>query len=691
MPRATFAVTAVTAAALALTLSAPGCTSGGQSSPGADAADAADAADGPLAAGDLQASGDTTTTYDGAGSPDQSTCANTLCGGACVDLATSCAHCGACDNACSPDEVCCNGKLVSRVGAAGPPLISSGPCGILVYGPYANQGQSNKVNLLPDFSFAGYEGGGVKLPTAAVKKTLSPVAGDDRAQIQAAIDAVSKLSPGADGLRGAVLLKKGTYQVDGTLSIKKSGVVLRGQGQHAGGTVLLATKKAQHTLIAITGSGSGLGEVAGTRVPISDTYVPVGRRTFKVSSAAKFKPGDAIVVLRSPNQAWINALGMAQYGWTSSSYTIGHERRISGIDGNSVTVEIPLVDAIEAKYGGGAVFKSSIKGRIARCGVENLRLDSLYSSGTDESHGWTGIQLSRAVNSWVRQVTVRHFGYQAVGITGESNFNTVEEVAMIDPISQITGSRRYPFQVSDGLGNLFQRCYSRGGRHNFVTGSRVTGPNVWLDCLAEKCHSDDGPHHRWSTGLLFDNTKGDELHVQNRTSSGTGHGWAGAQVLFYNAEANELICDAPTGAMNWTIGSKGAKTQGSRAPGEPYGWWESPGKRVKPRSLYLEQLRLRKGKAAVDAVTTAPQRSGTSWAMLSKWAGEGALAAYGPDPSCSYGVLSSDKKVCCAASCGACGGAGCSQLPGGADACCTSKISAANEPCAKNAAPCVMP
>ncbi|MCK5800538.1 MAG: hypothetical protein KAI47_25290, partial [Deltaproteobacteria bacterium] len=505
------------------------------------------------------------------------------------------------------------------------------------------------------------------------------------------IDAVSKLSPGADGLRGAVLLKKGSYQVDGTLTIKQSGVVLRGQGQHAGGTVLLATKKAQHTLIAIQGSGSGLGEVAGTRVPISDSYVPVGRRTFKVSSAAKFKPGNAIVVLRSPNQAWINALGMAQYGWTTSAYTIGHERRVVGIDGDSITVAIPLVDTIEAQYGGGSVFKSSIKGRIERCGVEDLRLDSVYSSSTDESHGWTGIQLSRAVNSWVRKVTVRHFGYQAVGIKGESNFNTVEEVAMIDPISQITGARRYPFQVSDGLGNLFQRCYSRDGRHSFVSGPRVTGPNVWLDCLAEKCHNDDGPHHRWSTGLLFDNIKGDKLHVQNRTSSGTGHGWAGAQVLFYNAEVGEIICDAPTSAMNWTIGSKGAKTQGTWAPGEPYGWWESHGTRVKPRSLYLEQLRVRKGQAAVDAVTTAPQRSGTIWGMLLKWAGEGALAAYGPDPSCGHGVLSSNKKVCCASSCGTCGGTGCSQFPGGAEGCCTSNITTANKPCAKNAAPCVMP
>ncbi len=616
-------------------------------------------------------------------------CAKTLCGGQCVDTQTSCAHCGKCGNACSADEICCGGKLVSRVGAPGAPLVKAGPCGALIYGRYANEGQSNKVNMLPDFSFAGYGGGGVAIPTAPVRVTVSPVSGDDRATIQAAMDKVGKLAPAASGIRGAVLLKKGTYQVSDTLYLNKSGVVLRGEGQHAQGTVLLATRKAQHSLIHIKGSGSGLGEVKGTRVKITSAQVPVGSRTFKVSSAAKFKVGDHVVVLRTPNQTWINALGMNKYGWSPGSYQAGHERRIVHVSGDKVTVDIPIVDTLESKYGGGSLYRASISGRIQNVGVEDLRLDSVYSGSTDEKHGWIGVQLSRAKNSWVRRVTVRHFGYAAVSIHNESNFNTVEEVAMIDPVSQITGSRRYPFNITDGLGNLFQRCYSRDGRHNFVTGSKVTGPNVWLDCLAEKSHSDDGPHHRWATGLLFDNIKTSSLNVQNRTTSGTGHGWAGAQVLFFNAQASGIICDAPKGAMNWAIGCKGSKKQGSWASWEPYGMWESHGKHVSPRSLYLKQLELRRGKAAVDSVTTASQRQGTIWSMLSAWAGNGKLANFGPDPTCKFGISSG--KACCAASCGKCGGAGCSQRPGGANACCTGNIKAANKSCTKHPAPCLMP
>ena len=84
---------------------------------------------------------------------------------------------------------------------------------------------------------------------------------------------------------------------------------------------------------------------------------------------------------------------------------------------------------------------------------------------------------------------------------------TIQDTAMLDPVSQVTGGRRYPFAINGGFGVLVQRCYTRQARHSFVTGARVSGPHVFLDCLAEQTRSDDGPHHRWATGILFDNTK----------------------------------------------------------------------------------------------------------------------------------------------------------------------------------------
>ncbi|MEE2903244.1 MAG: hypothetical protein VYC39_13000 [Myxococcota bacterium] len=572
----------------------------------------------------------------------------------------------------------------------GAPLATLNNAGNLEYRRYANQGQTSEANILPDFSYAGYQGGGVAIPDVAVQETLSPVTGDNLAQIQAAIDRVSQLTPDSNGFRGAVLLTRGQYDLSDTLTISTSGVVLRGEGQDANGTILVATRRAQHNLIELRGAGNGFNEISGTRVRITTATVAVGSTNFQVESNHQFNQGDTVVILRTPNQHWIDTLGMGPYGWTPNSYRIGHERIITQVDGTRIWINIPIVDTIESDFGGGSVFAANMNGRLSNTGVEDLRLVSEYTGSTDEDHAWVGIWLNRVTNSWVRRVTVKHFGFAAVRIRGESNFNSVEDTAMLDPISQISGGRRYPFVVDDGLGNLFQRCYSREGRHNFVTGSRVTGPNVWLDSLAVQSNSDDGPHHRWATGLLFDNTSGGPLNVQNRTTSGTGHGWAGAQTLFWNASATTMICDSPIGAMNWTIGSNGTRRQSSYSPNEADCWTESHGTAVLPRSLYLQQLEDRLGSAAVEAITLPAQRVGSIETYLENWAGESRLdALLQPDPMCSRGVRSG--QTCCANSCGTCGGTGCSQRPGGAESCCSGRIQMTARSCASFPPPCVLP
>jgi hypothetical protein len=61
------------------------------------------------------------------------------------------------------------------------------------------------------------------------------------------------------------------------------------------------------------------------------------------------------------------------------------------------------------------------------------------------------------------------------------------------------------------------------------------------------------------------------------------------------------------------------------------------------------------------------------------------------DPTCEHGVLASDKGVCCAKSCGRCGGTSCQSLPGGRDNCCSSEIKKAAHHCSGHDPPCLMP
>ncbi|MCH8494698.1 MAG: hypothetical protein LAT57_03580, partial [Balneolales bacterium] len=64
-------------------------------------------------------------------------------------------------------------------------IVYKGTDGALVY-------QSDEsFNRIPDFSHAGYRGGGVPLPELPVRVTLSPSSsGNDTRQIQQALDAV---------------------------------------------------------------------------------------------------------------------------------------------------------------------------------------------------------------------------------------------------------------------------------------------------------------------------------------------------------------------------------------------------------------------------------------------------------------------------------------------------------------------
>jgi len=320
------------------------------------------------------------------------------------------------------------------------------------------------------------------------------------------------------------------------------------------------------------------------------------------------------VVFRPGTDTWIRTLGTDQLNkgpnddvknWTPNTYNFAYERRILSIDGNSITIDAPIVFAIEVKFGGGSVYKTSPDGRINKVGIEKLRLISEYRKGeenSDEAHAWDAVKINNLVDGWVRNVTAVHFGYSCVNIGSAGKRITVQDCACIDPVSKISGGRRYSFAL-DGQLCLVQRCYTRGGRHDYVMHACARGPNVFLDCVADQTYADSGPHHRWGTGTLYDNIACGALNVQWRGRSGTGHGWAGANMVFWNCRASSIDCQKPPTANNYCIGCTG-NIRGS-------GRIDSKGTPVSPRSLYLRQLEDRLGMEAVNNVTTQEQRNGT--------------------------------------------------------------------------------
>ena len=480
-------------------------------------------------------------------------------------------------------------------------LVYPGKDGRLVYTP------DERGNRIPDFSRCGYMAGGVALPDVPVRLQVSPGAGDATERLQTAIDRVSALPLDARGFRGALLLRKGRYPIAGSVHVAVSGVVLRGEGDGVDGTVLDGTGRGQRSLLIVKGREYGQ---TGDSVPIADDYVPVGATSLRTRGAARFHRGDAVIVRRVGNMAWIRELKMdhlpprADGGpvrpW--SPFDLEFERIVTAVGGDRVTLDAPITCAIETKWGGGAVLEFRDQ-RIRNVAVENMRGVSAFNPGktalygrekekyhSDEDHAWSFISIDNACDAWVRRVVAQHFGYACVEVRRARQV-TVEGCACREMVSILTGSRRYPFVLGGQL-TLVDRCTADTARHDFVVQARACGPNVFLRCQAGRSFATSEPHHRWSVGGLYDNVKAN-IAIQDRQNMGSGHGWAGANYVAWNCEGS-LVCQKPPTAQNWAIGEVGKKEPGAFRP-RPDGWWESQGRHVTPESLYEAHLRDRRG------------------------------------------------------------------------------------------------
>ena len=474
-------------------------------------------------------------------------------------------------------------------------LVSMGSNGNLIYTP------DSRGNVIPDFSGVGFMNGEAPTPTIGVVLTVNPVAGDNFTNVQNAINQVAAMPVDASGYRGTILFTAGTYNISNTITISASGIVLRGVGFNGTGTNFIATKTAQHTLFNFLGtSGTSYISSSSTRKAITDPYVAIGKKQITVASGHTFARGDKVYVHRIPNDAWINLLGMnllsnidpLAVNWTASAYDMDSERKIDNINGNVITLDAPIMDIIDPVYSTGELVKFT-DNRINNCGIENMRISSTYTSSTDENHGWEAVAFDNIYNAWAKNLEVYYFGYSAVHINSDASFITVDACKMYDPKSIIDGGRRYSFNV-DGQRSLVQNCITRNGRHDYVNGSRTCGPNVFYNSSATLQQSDIGPHHRWSTGILFDNLTGNgSMDVQNRLVMGSGHGWSGGQIMFWNCTANRMVIQDPPGdSINWAIGCICPDVTGlGDATTEPLGIIQSLGTRIIAiPSLYLAQL-----------------------------------------------------------------------------------------------------
>lgn len=462
--------------------------------------------------------------------------------------------------------------------------------GILVYS------NDNLGNHLIDYSYAGYEGGGVAIPTnQTVEQVVNAVSGDNTANIQDAINYVGSLTPDTNGFRGVVLLNPGTYEMDGTLTFNSNnGVVLRGSGTN--NTTLVFYGIGGTSIIL---SGGGVHHISGaTTHYITDSYVPLGATNFHLDSTSQLGVGTNIVVERPFMAAWITAIGMSNLWSTNLQYYTDAERKITAINGNLVTVDIPLPTPIESQWTVGDVWRYS-DGRLQLCGVENLTLAS-NSGLTNEAPngGILAISLGNAENCWVRNIAFDGYG-GAVSCGGK--WNTIQDCTFANGPNN-GSARPGAFEFYNAQLSLIQRVTGISGFEHFLqTRDEGAGPNVFLYCKTIGTNFDSGPHRLWATSVLTDNESGTVNNIHDVITTGGGNGWGAGFSVFYNCQSTNhtIQCPAVTNHYNWWIGGSGANT--SDLVNDP-ATFDHDGALVAPQSLYLEQLKERLGAQAVENI-----------------------------------------------------------------------------------------
>ena len=489
-------------------------------------------------------------------------------------------------------------------------------------------------NRIPDFSHAGYKNSEDPIPSVPVVKTLVPIEGDNTVQIQNALFEIGLMTPDSNGYRGALLLKAGEYEIHGTIKLAFDGVVLRGEGDGddpLASTILKATGNSpSKRTVLVAGGGHETkwadGD-AGSVVNILSDSVMAGECSFEVEDASGYTIGDNIIIYHPCTAAWLSAvdtggtfwyLPAAEPGvdlpWSVNSQPIVFNRYITDIQGNFMTIDVPVYDHLIRALAQSFIYRYGRLGIRSRIGIENLRIDIVTAGGVDQNHAWNAIDLFQIEDAWVLNCTLLHFGLSGIR-TNTATRITIQNCQALDPVAPIDGGNMYNFQLYTASQQILIRdCHASNGRHHYMSnGTSWTSGCVFLDCTSSGAYASSEGHRRWSQALLYDNVMELDgprpgynprlLGLYNRGHYGTSHGWALVHGVAWNCDVvggNLTVQQPPTG-QNYAIGCLGTVT-GISPPAPfpvPEGYIEGTNQAgLEPRSLFLAQLEDRLGPAA---------------------------------------------------------------------------------------------
>lgn len=503
--------------------------------------------------------------------------------------------------------------------ATGEPMVSK------LWIDFTNARAQNKPTLLPDFSYAGYERGEKeivsegKLFPVTEYGALPDDAQDDAAGIRRAIAAAAQQGG------GVVYFPAGRYLVCCKMSdrqsilITNSRIILRGAGCTQGGSVIHQVLPFERGLAPDDPNRLHLGDTVFTFIDpdaksktldsrlLARVSAPAdaGALSLELDDATRLQPGQWLALYCKDSALFQRLLDPCQVDarWKTiidGKATAAELHQVASVAGRRVTLKEPIAYAIDPALG----WKLSRFEPLSNVGVEDLCfMGSAYGryahhrSDIDDS-GWAMLRLDGVVNSWVQRCsfinashnvlfskglacTMRHLftlGNGGHHTTRVTTFATDILGAWLDDRSGCThGPSINNATVDTVYWNIFLRpdepMDSHAGRPLNTLWDKVRGGDFNKSGGGER----DFPHHL--RGLVVWNF----LH---RRGLETG------PAPFYDFMSDGRDHDSLLFPIFVGL-------HGSPAYFNEYrlGAYESPGRAVKPDSLYEAQLALRLGQS----------------------------------------------------------------------------------------------
>ena len=346
------------------------------------------------------------------------------------------------------------------------------------------------VGRLPDFSYAGYRAGEHEIPDAAVAVDVRDhgAVGDGETDDTEAFRSALAALPDEGGV---VLVPAGTWRLEQVLTIDRSGVVIRGEGE--GTTTLLLPNSLEEVLGEAEqwswNGGFVWAEPSSRGEALTAVSAAVrGETTLVVDDASSLSSGQLVEIRLMDDEA--GTLGLHLHAeqneagtcdW-QASLTFSWPVRIASVEGSEVTLQQPLRLDARDDWTPTLYALPALEG----LGIEDLTFsfpDVDYAGHLDEP-GYNAIFFVGGVaDSWIRRVTF-HNADNGVLLDQLTKHVTVEDVTF-------TG---------------------RGGHHGFNVAYAADGLATRIHYASDYFHALTVDHR--ASGNVFSHVSSDDLELE---------------------------------------------------------------------------------------------------------------------------------------------------------------------------------